>query len=237
VHPSTKLRKGLRERIEDNIILAILAAGVASGATVAAVMGFLNTQEERIVTEKYDAKIADLHGRITGINRSLAGAKTIDVRRMLVDQVALETALASSYSRYFLENHYCVADNISEFQYERTTETGLMEQSLGPNSLPQFLASTLANFTVDLWKGSSTPISGRKDFKYLFPFVAVEVISKQDLEKNMIQMGHVLFDIKDSNNAKDKADATHKVNDDTEFATLYSKVTAIIRRHSISHRF
>jgi ribosomal protein S17E len=53
-------RPTLRERLEDNILIAIVAAAVVTGTTVAGVMEFLTTQNEKIVTATYDGKMEEL---------------------------------------------------------------------------------------------------------------------------------------------------------------------------------
>src|SRR5215472_6236940 len=58
-------QRTLKERVEDNIVIAIVAAGVVTGTTVAGVMEFLTSQNEKIVTAEHTAQIDELKQQAT----------------------------------------------------------------------------------------------------------------------------------------------------------------------------
>jgi hypothetical protein len=199
-------QKTLKEIIEDNIVIAIFTAAVATGATVAGVMEFLTTQHENILTANYDGKINDLKqkaqitnakhdveieelkSRIAGITRSLAGQETLDVRKMFLTQAELESAQEAQHVKYFPDGHYYVSDNITDFKYEKTTEPEVAAQLIG-QEVPQTMSNAFATLPpVDVWKGSAMNVNGG-NFRYLFPYVMVEQFTTAQIAKFAAKIG------------------------------------------------
>ncbi len=194
-------RQSLKERIENNIIVAIVAAGVVTGTTVAGVMEFLNAQHDRIITGRYDTEIEQLKNHITGITRSLAGQETLDVRKMFLNPVEIQSAQANGHVRYFPDDHFLVAADIDGLKYQHTTEAGVLGELFGKTNIPQALSDALGTAAADVWRGPPMPVNGGGIFSYLFPFVMVEDFTHAQVDKIASKMGLALS--KDGSAASD----------------------------------
>jgi hypothetical protein len=224
---SQQPRKSLKGRIEDNIIIAILSAGMAAGTVTAGVVEFLNLRKEQVVAEKHDMQIEELKSRIAAVTRSLGGQEKLDVRKMLIEEVEIQAAATAQNTKYFPDGRYCVIDSIDGLTYRRTTEAKLIAQMLGQKDIPKTVAEAMDTVAADVWEGIIMPMSNGP-FQYVFPFVAVELVKKDKLGEIALKFGKTLEDddgIKDKTNEQKKLPSTdNRGNED--FRKYYNQVTA-----------
>jgi hypothetical protein len=236
-----KPQRTLKEIVEDNIIITIVIAAVATGSVVAGTMVYLTTQHENILTAtcddkitgltqtqniataKHDAEVRELKLRITDVTRltrSLGG--TLDVGKMFLTQNDLQSTCANQNIRYFPERQYCAPNNIKELKYERMPAALLLRDLSGSAAVPHNMSDAIAAYSVDVWKGKAMPVRGTS-YSRFFPFIAVRQVTKEQIVEMGQKMGIFVEQNKLSPKSANVSDNTQHAPTDTsiEGMTLF----------------
>jgi len=207
---------GLREKIENNIIVILIGAVVASGSICAGVSTWFAAQRETLQSEKWQSKLDDMESRITSVERRIGGQKFFDIKDMF-GSGHKTSAPASLHIAYFPQGHYSAVSQLEGFSYKKTSEGALFAE-MNAQEIPSAVLSQANTLMVDAWVGKPQKLSGSSIFKELLPIVFAETVSLDQLNSVTIGLGQAMANLEDSSN-KENMDLIN----DKELASFISK--------------
>jgi hypothetical protein len=208
---------GLKEKIENNIIILLVGAAVAGGSICAGVTAWFAVQRASLQAEEWQSKIDQIEARITSVERRIGGQKFFDIRDMFGPTSKAATAPAGLHVAYYPQGNYSAASQLDGFKYKRTSEGALIAEMYAEEMPPAFLeqANTLA---IDAWIGKGLKVGGSSLFKELLPVVFAESLSMEKLNNVTLKLGRVMADMEGAS-IKEAPDLSN----DKELAAFVSK--------------
>jgi hypothetical protein len=170
---------GIKEKIENNVIIILFGSVVAASAVVGGVMTWFDEQKEEISKSKYEAKFDELTARISSVERRIGGEKYLDVRSLFDNKTA--TVQAGTPVRYFPDGHFSALYSVPGLTYEQTTEGKLLAEFLGKET-DDPIFNILGVLKADVWRGERMKI-GSDLYKNIFPVIMVEHLGHDDMGK------------------------------------------------------
>jgi uncharacterized membrane protein len=171
---------GLRERIHNNIVVILIASGVAVASVTAGVVNYLSKQQQdlmitrheaavenllaehrhdvRSLASRHDEELAELTTRLRSIERRLGGNEFFDVKQFFIDD-ARELQLSKDAEFYNDAGFYAPKDE-TRWQYVTMSEMEFARYVMGAQTplyaIIERMAPQSEDFgTVHIWKGST----------------------------------------------------------------------------------
>jgi hypothetical protein len=209
---------GLRDKINNNIVVILIASGFAVASVTAGVVHYLSKQQQdlmltrhesavenlvaehrqdlRSLTARHDEELAELRARMRSIERRLGGNEFFDVKRFFVDD-ARQLQL-SKHAEFFNDAGFYAPTDETRWQYVQMSEMEFARHVVGPqNPLFGVLESMAPHSedlgTVHIWKGvDEKVVEGPAPIERLFPYISVRRVSYEDLFGQINKMSEIL---------------------------------------------
>lgn len=174
---------GLKNTIENNIIVVTVSVALAAGGVSAGIVGWFASQREALQQQVFQAKIDDIETRVSSVERRIGGEKYLDIRTLFSQSNPLQANPASVATKYFTSGNYSAAAGLGDLVYQHSSEGQVIAEMTGEPITDQPILSAATIFSADVWKGRSEKVDGSGGFKYLFPAVIVENITNDQIKK------------------------------------------------------
>jgi hypothetical protein len=211
---------GLRDKINNNVVIILIASGVAVASVTAGVTHYLSKQQQdlmitrhetavqnllaehrhdvRSLATKHDDELAELATRLRSIERRLGGNDFFDVKQFFVDD-ARELQL-SKEAEFHNDAGFYAPKGDTRWQYVTMSEMEFARYVMGPQNplleLVEQMAPQSEDFgTVHIWKGTDEKlVDGLSPVQRVFPYISVERIGYEDLFGEINKMTEFLAD-------------------------------------------
>jgi hypothetical protein len=208
---------GLRDKIQNNIAVILIASGVAVASVTAGVIHYLSQQQQELVIARHEAavqnllaehqhevralagrhdeELAELRTRLRSIERRLGGNEFFDVKQFFVDDTRkLEL---SKEAEFYNDGFYAPQDE-ARWQYVTMSEMEFARHVMGAENplyaMIESMAPQSEDFgTVHIWKAADEQIvEGPTPIERMFPYISVERIGYEQLFGQIDRMSGLL---------------------------------------------
>jgi hypothetical protein len=207
----------LRDKIQNNIVVILIASGVAVASVTAGVTHRLSQQKQdlliarheaavqdlatehrhevRSLASRHDEELAELRTRLRSIERRLGGNEFFDVRQFFIDD-ARKLEL-SKEAEFYNDGFYAPQDEV-RWQYVTMSEMAFARYVMGAENplyaMIEGMAPQSEDFgTVHIWKGADEKlVEGPSPVERMFPYISVERISYEQLFGQIDKMSGLL---------------------------------------------
>ncbi|MCF7821611.1 MAG: hypothetical protein K9M17_04105 [Mariprofundaceae bacterium] len=178
----------LKETIENNIIVVLAAAVIASAGVTFAVVSYNNSEKLAHLEQSHDFEIKKMESELASIERDVPGIKHFDIRNLYVSNHATQTI--DNNLNYFEDDNFYASISDKYWKYSKTSELGLAELIEGEKIDSSLLKKIAKSHPIHLWKASESFVmhgqEGRKNI--LFPYIVLQYLSYSSIEK-LINIG------------------------------------------------
>lgn len=210
----------LRDRISNNIVVILIASGVAVASVTAGVAHYFAKQQQDLIVTRHEAavdsllaehrhdvrslasrhddELAELRTRLRSIERRLGGNEFFDVKRFFVDD-ARQLQLSKAAEFHNDAGFYAPNDE-TRWQYMKMSEMEFARYVMGAENplyaMIESMAPQSEDFgTVHVWKGiDEQMVEGPSPVEKMFPYISVERIGYDELFGHISKMTELLAD-------------------------------------------
>lgn len=173
-----------KNRLEQNALVVVICACVATGATVAGVMGYYATEKIDLVKAQERTELMELKTQLASIARSMGHEEYLDVRKIVVahDRVSPEPD-----SQYFDDAEFYAVPPNGDWAYSKSNEEELLKLLTGLDlSKDSALHNTATLAPIHLWRTKKAfSVQGDSAFKNVFPYVYLEKVSVNKFKESI----------------------------------------------------
>ena len=161
-----------KDWVEQNALVVLIGACVATGTTVAGVMSYYTTEKMDLMKAQQVSEVKELKTQIASIARGMGHEEYLDVRRIVVaqDRVSLEPN-----SQYFDDAEFYALSPDKDWSYSKSNEEELLKAMTGEDLSKNPSLHNLATATpIYLWRAKKAfSVTGDDSFKNVFPYIYV----------------------------------------------------------------
>lgn len=159
---------GIKETIENNIIIVLVTTVVAVVGATFAVVNYFHTQE-----------LEEVESRWASIERDLPGIEHYDIRGLIsTDDRPIDSELI-----YFEDDNFYSFKSDQYWKYSKTTELALLDLITGNENEPNpLIESQLTRIPIHLWKGGgSIQMTSEGETFNWFPRITLQKVSYDEI--------------------------------------------------------
>ncbi len=168
----------IKEKIENNIVVVLMATSVAVGGVTFGVAKYYSDQRLSNVEHALNIKMKELESKLASIERDVPGIKHFDIRGLFVSDASSQPI--DSGLSYFPEDKFYSIKSDEYWSYSKTTEIELLKQIADIDTgggLLAILEEKSKNFPIHLWRSNDSFVMDNQGDKLtLFPHILLQRI-------------------------------------------------------------
>lgn len=215
----------LKESIENNALVILVAASVTVAGVTFAVADFFYNQKVSGLNQSFDLKLSKIESQLASIKRGLPGIEHYDIRNLFLSENDVH-GLDSSLT-YFKDDKFYSIKSGKYWEYNKTNELELMKSITGKKYDTGFfkiIRKQLERYPIHLWKGSQViVVDDQGEIYNLFPHIVLQKLSHKSMIEAM-GLGAKYADwLSDDNDVNFDEDDLERTSDGNERITSLDK--------------
>lgn len=174
----------LKSRLENHIVLVVIAACVSTGGVVFGVSQYFHNRAIENAEQVYQIKHETLQTKLASIERGVSGDSYLDIRSLVRNSD--DDSIISKAQCYFPIDRFYAMRQMDSWEYEQMPEDSYSRLLLGlkpKNFFVSSLSPRESDASLHLWRtGDNFHVQTEKISNHLFPHIYLQKLSFKQLD-------------------------------------------------------